>query len=102
MAHIAAVPLARAHVQFNTTMTSIEALTDGKSSIKVTTSDGKKQYFDGVVVTAPLGWLKQHKECIRPLHPRIASAIDSMSFGRLEKVCDQQDGSEKRYSDDCI
>ena len=52
----------------------------------VTTSDGKKQYFDDVVVTTPLGWLKQHKESIHSLHPRIASAIDSISFGRLEKV----------------
>lgn len=92
MALIAAVPLARAHVQFNTSMTSIEAPTDEKSSVRLTTSDGRKQYFDGVVVTAPLGWLKQHKQCIKPLHPRIASAIESISYGRLEKVCDQQDG----------
>lgn len=93
MALISAIPLARAHIQFNTTMTSIEASTGGEHSVGVTTSDGKKQYFDGVVVTAPLGWLKQHKECVRQLHPRIASAIDSISFGRLEKVCDQQDDS---------
>ncbi|KAL8917579.1 MAG: hypothetical protein Q9208_007862 [Pyrenodesmia sp. 3 TL-2023] len=86
MALIAAVPLARAHFQWNTTMTSIEALTDGGSSVGLTTSDGKKQYFDGVVVTVPLGWLKQHKQCIKPLHPRIASAIESISYGRLEKV----------------
>lgn len=52
----------------------------------VTTSDGKAQYFDDVVITTPLGWLKQHKESIHGLHPRIASAINSMSVGRLEKV----------------
>ncbi|KAL8897617.1 MAG: hypothetical protein Q9207_007123 [Kuettlingeria erythrocarpa] len=86
MALISAIPLARADIQFNTTMTSIEALSGGEHSVGLTTSDGKQQYFDGVVITAPLGWLKQNKECVRPLHPRISSAIDSISFGRLEKV----------------
>jgi hypothetical protein len=52
----------------------------------VTMSDGNEQYFDDVVVTTPLGWLKQHRESIPQLHPRIESAIDSISFGRLEKV----------------
>ncbi|KAL9016365.1 MAG: hypothetical protein Q9185_006284 [Variospora sp. 1 TL-2023] len=63
-----------------------EASEDGQYPVCLTTSDGKKQLFDDVVLTTPLGWLKQHKESIRPLHPRIASAIESMSFGRLEKV----------------
>ena len=67
-------------------MTSVEAQTEGPRPVCLTTSNGKKQYFDDVVVTTPLGWLKQHKESIHQLHPRIASAIDSMSFGRLEKV----------------
>ncbi|KAL8718296.1 MAG: hypothetical protein Q9225_004547 [Loekoesia sp. 1 TL-2023] len=86
MARVSAVPLARAHVQFDTTMTSIEAPIDGQRPVCLTTSGGKKQYFDDIVITTPLGWLKQHRESIRPLHPRIASAIESMSFGRLEKV----------------
>ena len=67
-------------------MVSVEARIGEPRLICVTTSDGKKQYFDDVVVTVPLGWLKQHKESIHHLHPRIASAIDSISFGRLEKV----------------
>ncbi len=86
MAHISAVALARAHLQLNTVMISVEAQVGGPRPVCVTTSDGKKQYFDDVVVTTPLGWLKQHKESIQQLHPRIASAIDSISFGRLEKV----------------
>ncbi|KAL9009930.1 MAG: hypothetical protein Q9173_005084 [Seirophora scorigena] len=83
---ISSVPLTQAYIQLNTTMACIEAFEDGLYPICLTTSEGKKQYFDDVVVTTPLGWLKKHKESIRPLHPRIASAIESISFGRLEKV----------------
>lgn len=86
IARISAVPLAQADIQFNTAMVSVEASIAKPRSVTVTTSDGMKQHFDEVVVTTPLGWLKQHKDCIRQLHPRIASAIDSISFGRLEKV----------------
>lgn len=67
-------------------MVSVEAQNGGPRPVCLTTSDGEKQYFDDVVVTTPLGWLKQHKESMHQLHPRIASAIDSISFGRLEKV----------------
>ena len=90
MARVSAVPLARAHFQFNTVMTSIEALLGEPRPVCVTTSGDDKQYFDDVVVTTPLGWLKQHRESLKPLHPRILSAIDSISFGRLEKVNDRQ------------
>ncbi|KAI4087768.1 MAG: hypothetical protein LQ344_006587 [Seirophora lacunosa] len=86
MARISSVPLTQASIQFNTTMACVEALEGGPYPICLTTSEGKKQYFDDVVVTTPLGWLKKHKESIRPLHPRIASAIEAISFGRLEKV----------------
>ncbi|KAL8773369.1 MAG: hypothetical protein Q9209_001763 [Squamulea sp. 1 TL-2023] len=86
VARIAALPLARAKMCFNISMTSVAAQQDGSRSVCVTTSDGKAQYFDDVVITTPLGWLKQHKESIDQLHPRITSAIDSISFGRLEKV----------------
>ena len=86
MTRISAIPLAQAHIQFDTVMESVEARTGEHLSVCVTTAGGKKQYFDEVVITTPLGWLKQHKESIPHLHPRIASAIDSISFGRLEKV----------------
>ena len=86
IAHVAAVPLAKAHLQLDTVMISVKEQVGEPHLVCVTTSDGKKQYFDDVVVTTPLGWLKQHKESIQQLHPRIASAIDSISFGRLEKV----------------
>ena len=67
-------------------MVSVEACLDGPGTVVLNTSDGKKQCYDDVVLTNPLGWLKQNKDSIRPLHPRILSAIDAISFGRLEKV----------------
>ena len=67
-------------------MVSVQNSNVVPDSVCVTTSDGKQQYFDEVVVTTPLGWLKQHKESIHELCPRIAAAIDSISYGRLEKV----------------
>ena len=88
IARISAVPLAQAHIQYNTVMKTLEASTDGARHICLTTSNDETQFFDDVVVTTPLGWLKQHKESIHPLSPRIANAIDSISFGRLEKVRD--------------
>lgn len=86
IARVSAIPLAQAHIQFNTVMSSVGARIGGPRPVCLTTSDGEKQYFDDVVVTTPLGWLKQHKESIHQVHPRIASAIDAISFGRLEKV----------------
>lgn len=61
---------------------------DGSESacVTVVTADGKSQSFDEVVVTTPLGWLKQHKDAIKPLSPRLSKALDDVSFGRLEKV----------------
>ncbi|KKA29640.1 hypothetical protein TD95_000693 [Thielaviopsis punctulata] len=43
--------------------------------------------FDDVVVTTPLGWLKNNRDAFEPeLPPRLCKAIDSISFGCLEKV----------------
>ena len=86
MTRISALPLAEAHVQLNTVMLSVQAAKAAPHTVSVTTSDGKQQYFDDVVITTPLGWLKQHKESIHDIYPRIVAAIDSISYGRLEKV----------------
>ena len=54
----------------------------------VTTEKGEALQFDEIVVTAPLGWLKQNQEAFTPsLPPRFSSAIDSIGYGCLEKVC---------------
>ncbi|KAL8858112.1 MAG: hypothetical protein Q9178_005289 [Gyalolechia marmorata] len=86
ISRISAVPVAQAHIQYNNTMVTVAAHKGGHRPVSVVTSNGDKQDFDDVVVTTPLGWLKQHKDSIHQLHPRIETAIDSISFGRLEKV----------------
>ena len=86
MDRISALPLAQAHIQLNTVMVSVQSSQTVPHSVSVTTSDGKQQCFDDVVITTPLGWLKQHKESIHHIHPRILAAIYSISYGRLEKV----------------
>ena len=86
LSRISAVPLAQARLQLNTAMTTVEMQQSGPHNVCLTTSNGNKQYFDDVVVTTPLGWLKQNKNSIPQLSSRIKSAIDSISFGRLEKV----------------
>ena len=86
MARISALPLAQAHVQLQSVMVSVQASKVAPHLVCVTTSDGKQQYFDDVVITTPLGWLKKHKESIHDLDTRVAAAIDSISYGRLEKV----------------
>lgn len=56
--------------------------------ICVTTEKGENLFFDEVLMTTPLGWLKQHKDeaFVPSLPPRISSAIDAISVGILEKV----------------
>jgi Flavin containing amine oxidoreductase len=55
--------------------------------ITVKTACGYQAQFDEVVVTCPLGWLKRNKSAFKPALPaRMSSAIDNISYGRLEKV----------------
>lgn len=57
------------------------------SKVTVTTDKGEKLDFDEVVMTTPLGWLKKNKSAFEPPLPkRVAKAIDSISYGCLEKV----------------
>ena len=43
--------------------------------------------FDEVVVTVPLGWLKNNKAAFHPPLPkRFEDAIDAIGYGSLEKV----------------
>jgi hypothetical protein len=59
----------------------------GAGGVNVVTDDGRRQTFDGVVMTTPLGWLKRNKEGFTPsLDRRLLDAIDSISVGHLEKV----------------
>ncbi|KAL4785624.1 hypothetical protein BJX76DRAFT_323697, partial [Aspergillus varians] len=61
--------------------------TGTRHEITLTTEAGSSHLFDEVVVTCPLGWLKRNKSAFTPdLPARLTSAIDNISYGRLEKV----------------
>lgn len=49
ISRIAALPLQKANIQFNTMMVSVEACADGPLPVCITTSNGNKQCFDDVV-----------------------------------------------------
>ncbi|KIX96326.1 uncharacterized protein Z520_08104 [Fonsecaea multimorphosa CBS 102226] len=59
---------------------------DGK--VTITAVSGEQSTFDEVVITCPLGWLKRHHtRAFTPALPsRLASAISSINYGRLEKL----------------
>ncbi|EPE33393.1 FAD/NAD(P)-binding protein [Glarea lozoyensis ATCC 20868] len=86
MSKVSEIPLARAKLRLGTVMTSVEAGENEQGRVCVKTSKGTSEFYDEVVITTPLGWLKKNKETIKPLAPRISKAIDSISYGRLEKV----------------
>ena len=55
--------------------------------VEVETDKAVKFKFDEVIVTAPLGWMKQNKDAFNPPMPkRLSQAIDSICYGCLEKV----------------
>lgn len=83
--------LSQADIRVKQTVVSINAplRNDGQSrhQIIVATATGERYCFDEVVVTCPLGWLKQNTEAFSPALPgRLLQAIHSISYGRLEKV----------------
>lgn len=88
--HIAQKILGRADIHLNEPIIGIESNTRKPGvdhQVTVTTVAGKSYNFDEVVVTCPLGWLKRNKAAFTPaLPPRLLSAIDSLSYGRLEKI----------------
>lgn len=58
---------------------------DGMARVK--TTDGQVLEFDQVVVTCPLGWLKQNLEAFHPPLPdRLCKAVQNIGYGSLEKV----------------
>ncbi|KAL4969640.1 flavin monoamine oxidase family protein [Aspergillus stella-maris] len=94
--HVSATALQQADIRLNQPITRINSkpVTQDADSTKprenkvtLTTQSGESHTFDEVVVTCPLGWLKRNKEAFTPaLPPRLSTAIDSISYGRLEKV----------------
>ncbi|KAK2808732.1 hypothetical protein FQN50_004404 [Emmonsiellopsis sp. PD_5] len=87
---IAKPALDGAEIHLNEPVTKIEAepRRPGTShQVKVKTLPGMEYTFDELVSTLPLGFLKQNKSIFNPALPqRLSHAIDSISYGRLEKV----------------
>ncbi|KAI9784649.1 MAG: hypothetical protein M1839_001871 [Geoglossum umbratile] len=86
---VSKLPLLAADVQLSKRVIAIESQNSGNDGgqVVVTIEGGETQSFDEVVMTAPLGWLKRNKNAFTPpLSPRLTKAIDSISYGHLEKV----------------
>ncbi|EAU35974.1 conserved hypothetical protein [Aspergillus terreus NIH2624] len=91
LAHVSQTARQHAAIRFNEPVVKIESKPHEGSvrphEITLTTATGQSSSFDEVVVTCPLGWLKRNKAAFTPeLPPRLIQAIDSISYGRLEKV----------------
>ncbi|KAJ5514054.1 hypothetical protein N7463_003606 [Penicillium fimorum] len=89
--HVAKTAIEKAEIRLNEPVTNINAPLrnefETKHQVTVTTAIGTTYNFDEVVVTCPLGWLKQNTSAFTPaLPPRLEQAITNVSYGRLEKV----------------
>ena len=86
---IAKGALAKAELQTSTKVTSFKSsIQSGQPpSVAITTASNDIVKFDEVIVTCPLGWLKRNISSFSPTLPcRITTAIEHISYGRLEKV----------------
>lgn len=93
LAEIAKLPLEKADLHLNTKVVGVKTVDRSASGSKVCviTEAGENLYFDEVVMTAPLGWLKLNKNIFEPALPaRLEAGIDGISVGHLEKVVSQQ------------
>jgi hypothetical protein len=55
--------------------------------VAISTEKREEFYFDEVVMTTPLGWLKRNLTTFSPPLPeRLISGIEGISVGHLEKV----------------
>ncbi|KAJ6043856.1 uncharacterized protein N7446_002054 [Penicillium canescens] len=90
--HVSKNATANADIHLNEPVVNINAPErDNQSStlhqVTVATTTGKIYNFDEVVVTCPLGWLKQNTTAFNPPLPtRLLAPINNISYGRLEKV----------------
>ena len=84
---IAEPALNSANILLDTEVTAITSPEEGGDTVEVQTASGLRQSFDEVVVTLPLGCLKLRKDLFSPALPaRLATAIDSIGYGCLDKV----------------
>jgi monoamine oxidase len=79
---IAKSALKNAGLKLPTKVTRIETALD---KVKVVTDKGVEEEFDEVVMTAPLGYLKQNMNTfVPPLPQRLSQAIDAIGHGSME------------------
>lgn len=91
MVETLALPVKSAGViRLNTTIASVttKVVEGGRKRVFLTSSDSSgPMEFDAVIVTIPLGCLKQSQIRFTPSLPaRIQQSIDALSYGHLEKV----------------
>ncbi|KAI6854007.1 hypothetical protein D0864_04597 [Hortaea werneckii] len=91
LARVAKAAEEKANIRLNTKVSRIRSA-DGRgqdvSSPTIELENGESEEFDEVVVTSPLGYLKRKHEKMfdPPLPPRLREAIESIGYGRLDKV----------------
>ncbi|KAH7011494.1 hypothetical protein EDB80DRAFT_876157 [Ilyonectria destructans] len=84
---IAKPVLEGAEIKFQTKVERISYRMDPEEKVKIQVEGGQTLEFDDVVVTTPLGWLKRNLDAFEPALPaRMTKAIESISYGCLEKV----------------
>ncbi|KAI5820372.1 hypothetical protein BZA77DRAFT_105517 [Pyronema omphalodes] len=83
--HLATTAISAGVITLNT---PIESITTDNSNNRITLqSPSTTHQVDAVIVTVPLGCLKQSNPTFSPaLPPRILSSITNLSYGTLEKV----------------
>ncbi|KAL2269170.1 hypothetical protein VTJ83DRAFT_4016 [Remersonia thermophila] len=77
-----------ADIRYQARVVQIRGKSIGQTgTVQVQTADGQVFEFDEVVVTCPLGWLKQNQQAFSPPLPdRLSKAIQAIGYGNLEKV----------------
>ena len=59
----------------------------GVGGVNVEAVNGFRDFFDDVIVTAPLGWLKRNENVFSPpLLPKISGAIRDLGYGNLDRI----------------
>lgn len=87
LACIAKPALENADVKLLTKVVKIDTTQEAEGKVTVTTDTQEILHFDEVIITTPLGWLKKNQDAFTPPLPaRLAQAINSISYGCLEKV----------------
>ncbi|KAG5928250.1 hypothetical protein E4U42_000970 [Claviceps africana] len=87
LSHVAAPALERADIRFHCQVEQIRYPPDSSGKVDIHLVGGETLSCDEAVVTTPLGWLKRNPSAFLPaLPPRLTQAINSISYGCLEKV----------------